>query len=81
MPVRKAFWTPSEGTEKPGAAQHAALGIQAGMKTVLVIGGGDGVGKLDQIVEETAKVLSADCPNQGQVVAICGRNRQVRYSG
>jgi len=54
------------------------LGMQAGKRTVLVIGGGDGVGKLDKIVEETAKTLSVDCPGEGQVVAICGKNRAVR---
>jgi len=79
LPVRRAFWTMNEDMKKvPPEAQASALGMQPGKKTVLVIGGGDGVGKLEKIVEETAKTLSADCPGEGQVVAICGKNRVVR---
>ena len=51
VPVRSAFWRASEGGRKPNAKVQKSLGLTPGKKTVLVVGGGDGVGGLEAIVE------------------------------
>jgi len=79
LPVRRAFWKASEqrGVSEPPAKLKAELGLLPDRKTVLVVGGGDGVGALGKIVETTAKQLARDMPNAAQVVAICGKNKVV----
>jgi len=48
------------------------LDLKAGLFTVLVIGGGFGVGPIEEIIKE-AGMISADL----QVIAICGHNKQL----
>lgn len=45
---------------------------------MLVVGGGDGVGSLASIVEATAAQLSKECPGEGQVIAVCGKNKKLQ---
>ena len=78
LPVRKAFWKASERSGPASQELRAELGLQPDLKTVLVMGGGDGVGSLGSIVEATAAQLAKDCPGTAQVVAICGKNKQVK---
>jgi 1,2-diacylglycerol 3-beta-galactosyltransferase len=78
LPVRKAFWTASEQNAHATPEQLESLGLQPDKKTVLVVGGGDGVGSLQTIVESTAAQLAKDCPDTAQVVAICGKNAAVK---
>ena len=74
LPVRPSFWQ----TPRPRQQLFNELGLEADRKTVLVVGGGDGVGSLGKIVEATASQLSASCPGKAQVVAVCGKNQQLR---
>jgi len=74
LPVRPSFWQ----TPRPRKQLLDELGLETDRKTVLVVGGGDGVGSLGKIVEATAETLSRDCPGGAQVVAVCGKNAQLR---
>ena len=77
LPVRRDFWKASASPRKASAERASALGLQPNKRTVLVIGGGDGVGSLGKIVEATATRLATELPDEGQVVAICGKNKKV----
>jgi len=70
LPVRPAFWEDAP----PRAKLLRELGLTSDRKTVLVVGGGDGVGSLGNIVEATASRLAKECPDGAQVVAVCGKN-------
>jgi len=78
LPVRKAFWRASEQNAQATPSQMEQLGLKPNLKTVLVVGGGDGVGSLEKIVEQTASRLAKDCPGAAQVVAVCGKNKVVK---
>jgi len=78
LPVRKSFWRASEQNAQATPEQMEQLGLLPGKKTVLVVGGGDGVGSLSKIVEQTAAQLAKDCPGAAQVVAVCGKNQAVK---
>jgi len=74
LPVRPAFWQEA----KPRRQLQAELGLDQARRTVLVVGGGDGVGSLRQIVDATATSLGEACPGEAQVIAVCGKNAKVR---
>lgn len=74
LPVRPSFWSEA----RPREQLVAELGLDADRKTVLVVGGGDGVGSLAAIVDSTAKRLGADCPGGAQLVAVCGKNAELQ---
>lgn len=56
LPVRPSFWQEAKSRE----ALCSELGLDASKKTVLVVGGGDGVGSLRAIVKATANELSKE---------------------
>ena len=74
LPVRPSFWQ----TPRPRSELESDLGLEAGRKTVLIVGGGDGVGSLGNIVEATAEELGRKCPDGAQIVAVCGKNAALR---
>ena len=78
LPVRSQFWRVSERGCRPSAKQLDTLGLAPDKRTVLVMGGGDGVGSLEQIVEATATRLAQEYPGAAQVVALCGKNHKAR---
>ena len=78
LPVRADFWRASSSKRKPADERFDELGLVPKRKTVLVVGGGDGVGSLGAIVEATAEKLASVCPGEAQVVALCGKNARVR---
>ena len=85
LPVRRAFWQASAvgrgaGTAGPKADKYAAVGLRHGLKTVLVVGGGDGAGGLAGIVGALASELGSACPGKCQIIALCGKNAQLRQS-
>ena len=53
--------------EDPSPLLDQPAGLLPDKKTVLVVGGGDGVGSLSTIVEQTAAQLAKDCPGAAQV--------------
>jgi len=72
LPIRPAFWKAS----KPKNVLRKTLGLVQKAKTVLLMGGGDGVGGLGNIAVELSKTLSKS-PQKSQVIVICGSNKQL----
>jgi 1,2-diacylglycerol 3-beta-galactosyltransferase len=50
--------------------------MDAALPAALLIGGGEGVGPVEQIANELGQSLAGDRP-RGQLVIICGRNREL----
>ncbi|CAN0080950.1 unnamed protein product [Scytosiphon promiscuus] len=73
LPVRDAFW--KESSDKQAVQEK--LGLQAGVRTALIVGGGDGVGKLHDIATKVADRLASD-HHPGQVVVVCGTNKKTK---
>lgn len=78
LPIRPAF---SRGT-RPKPELRRVLGMDAALPAVLLIGGGEGVGPVEQIARELGHALGKErSGNQGsplgQLVVICGRNRDL----
>eukprot|EP00752_Nemacystus_decipiens_P009602 g8579.t1 len=73
LPVRDAFWEESVDKE----AVQRKLGLNPGVRTALVVGGGDGVGKLHDIATKVADRLASD-HHPGQVVVVCGTNDKIK---
>mmetsp|Transcript_5663 Transcript_5663/g.13512 ORF Transcript_5663/g.13512 Transcript_5663/m.13512 type:complete len:543 (+) Transcript_5663:1269-2897(+) len=68
LPIRSTFWQ----TPKSKVVTRRALGLN-GWDTALVVGGGDGVGGLEAIIQ----ALADEGRKRGiptQIVAVCGRN-------
>ena len=72
LPIRPAFSRPT----RPKAELRTVLGMDAALPAALLIGGGEGVGPVEQIAHQLAVSL---CNGQalGQMVVICGRNREM----
>ena len=74
LPVRPSFWKVS----KPKDVVRKKLGLAHNMKTVLLMGGGDGVGGLGPIACQLSKKLNKlDISNGSQMVIICGHNNKM----
>ncbi|EKX30755.1 hypothetical protein GUITHDRAFT_149692, partial [Guillardia theta CCMP2712] len=75
LPVRQGFW--DAGSKRGHNAKiRASLGLKQ-VPTVLVVGGGDGVGGLQKIAEAVGDQLK-DVKENVQVVVICGKNEAVK---
>lgn len=66
LPIRPAFAAPLP----PRAQLRRQLGLEPEGRCVLLMGGGEGMGRL----ESTATALAATLPHDAQVVVVCGRN-------
>lgn len=79
LPVRPTFTrlADSSASAKRKRAARRALGLREDVPTVLIVGGGDGVGRLRLIVEEVASTLGR-AGFEAQVVVVCGRNQQLQ---
>jgi 1,2-diacylglycerol 3-beta-galactosyltransferase len=73
LPIRPAFSRPT----RPKPELRKLLGMDATLPAALLIGGGEGVGPVEQIAAELAKSLAAPPHALGQMVVICGRNREM----
>ena len=73
LPIRPAFARPA-GEKK---ALRLALGLDAERITALLVGGGEGMGKVGEIARSAAARLVADGRN-AQLVVVCGRNEALR---
>jgi 1,2-diacylglycerol 3-beta-galactosyltransferase len=69
LPIRPAFNLPS----KPMQEIRQQLGMDSAASTVMLIGGGEGMGKL----EETAEALAQMLLPSHQIIVICGRNTKL----
>ena len=72
LPIRPAFSRPT----RPKPELRTMLGMDAALPAALLIGGGEGVGPVEQIAGELAKSLGRGSAC-GQMVIICGRNREM----
>ena len=73
LPVRPTFW-------KASRSKHdirQSLGLQKDAKTVLVMGGGDGVGGLSGIATEIGKKLGDLKDASSQMIVVCGHNKKL----
>ncbi|KAJ9507635.1 hypothetical protein QJQ45_019190 [Haematococcus lacustris] len=69
LPIRPIFSHPLPGRR----AMRRRLGLEPGLPAVLLVGGGEGMGAL----EETVAQLDLQLADKAQVVVICGRNRKL----
>mmetsp|Transcript_35967 Transcript_35967/g.117514 ORF Transcript_35967/g.117514 Transcript_35967/m.117514 type:complete len:429 (+) Transcript_35967:582-1868(+) len=75
LPVRPAFWTAA--AERKQLAGE--LELSTDRKTVLIVGGGDGVGSLEGIVKSLASEAGKKCPGETQLVVVCGKNARLQH--
>ena len=71
LPIRPAFRAGGSAADK--ARARKSLGLDPRAPTILLVGGGEGMGS----IEATVDAIAADpppCTRHTQVVAICGRN-------
>lgn len=72
LPIRPSFWK----APKAKSLLRKELGLKNARKTVLLMGGGDGVGGLENIAIEIANRLGVT-PANSQMVVVCGHNKQI----
>jgi len=73
LPLRQGFWEVDVSANNK-ARMRERLGVGAGgRKVVLLMGGGDGMGKLQKMVSALSQVL-ARAEYASQMVIVCGRN-------
>jgi 1,2-diacylglycerol 3-beta-galactosyltransferase len=73
LPIRPAF----ARSRRPKPELRRSLGMNIDLPAVLLIGGGEGIGPVEQIATELGKALAANGQACGQMVVICGRNRDL----
>jgi 1,2-diacylglycerol 3-beta-galactosyltransferase len=71
LPIRPAFARPP----RPKADLRAELGMALNLPAVLLVGGGEGIGPVEEIAALCDASLSATGHAAGQIVVICGRNK------
>eukprot|EP00183_Erythrolobus_madagascarensis_P003284 CAMPEP_0185851224 /NCGR_PEP_ID=MMETSP1354-20130828/7877_1 /TAXON_ID=708628 /ORGANISM="Erythrolobus madagascarensis, Strain CCMP3276" /LENGTH=484 /DNA_ID=CAMNT_0028552163 /DNA_START=86 /DNA_END=1540 /DNA_ORIENTATION=- len=77
LPVRSSFWNDTRSQQQV----RESLGLDVSKSTVLVVGGGDGVGGLEAVVRTIAVKLSeVKLGSTSQIVVVCGRNRTLAAS-
>lgn len=69
LPIRPVFSKPLPDRK----SLRKTLGINTHLPTVLLVGGGEGMGAL----EDTVSQLDTQLGSKAQVVVICGRNKQL----
>lgn len=69
LPIRPAF----SQRLPPKRTLRRQLGLDLDVPAILLVGGGEGMGRLADTVDELARQLGSSC----QVVVICGRNRRL----
>jgi 1,2-diacylglycerol 3-beta-galactosyltransferase len=72
LPIRPAFSRPT----RPKPELRKLLGMDTRLPAALLIGGGEGVGPVEQIARQLAVTLCSD-QVLGQMVIICGRNHEM----
>jgi 1,2-diacylglycerol 3-beta-galactosyltransferase len=71
LPIRPAFSTVNAQANK--LALRSKLGLDTHASTVMLIGGGEGMGKIAAITEALSRRLSVN----DQLIVICGRNESL----
>lgn len=73
LPVRPDFAVPA----RPRDELRAELGMDPERPAVLLVGGGDGIGRVAVIARALGRTLGAADAPPAQMVVICGRNRRL----
>jgi len=73
LPVRPDFWKEAGDKEE----LQKKLGMKESIKSVLVVGGGDGVGGLKKVTLAVIKRLSKETEAR-QAVIVCGSNKKLK---
>lgn len=74
LPVRLAFADPYP----PAEEMKRRLGLNTALPAALLMGGGDGIGPVEEIAHSMNIALSSGGKPTGQLVVICGRNADLR---
>lgn len=74
LPIRPAFARPP----RPKADLRTELGMAPGLPAVLLIGGGEGIGPVEEIAAACNASLSQGGKPTGQIVVVCGRNKTLQ---
>jgi 1,2-diacylglycerol 3-beta-galactosyltransferase len=89
LPIRKGFWStehaPEESlkkdrdTAKEKAKLRQQLGLEEGLPTVLMVGGGDGMGGIVDIAKSLGRKLGSSADEaRYQMVVVCGNNKAAK---
>ncbi|MCC6455674.1 MAG: hypothetical protein IT328_12060 [Caldilineaceae bacterium] len=74
LPVRPIFAQPT----RPRLELRHELGMDPNLPAVLLVGGGDGIGRVAVIARAIGKRLAVRGVPVGQMVIVCGRNRRLQ---
>jgi UDP-N-acetylglucosamine:LPS N-acetylglucosamine transferase len=78
LPLREGFWNVDTSPANKSRVR-IALGLGgSSRKVVLVMGGGDGMGKLEHMVHELAAQLAC-APFKSRLIIVCGRNAALAH--
>mmetsp|Transcript_13077 Transcript_13077/g.32037 ORF Transcript_13077/g.32037 Transcript_13077/m.32037 type:complete len:567 (-) Transcript_13077:74-1774(-) len=84
LPIRPEFWSSVDGEEngKPGIRKDLGL-PRPDLPTVLVVGGGDGVGGIANVAKAIGESLANGKPETegsgfGQMIVVCGKNQDAK---
>ena len=81
LPIRRGFWaTKGTGKQLSPQAMKKQLGLDESLPTVLIVGGGDGMGGIVDISEALGNELGKMSSDkaQAQMVVVCGKNVQAK---
>eukprot|EP00898_Chlorokybus_atmophyticus_P006630 jgi/Chlat1/6969/Chrsp52S09109 len=73
LPIRPVFAKPTSDKE----TMRRQLGLQPNLPMVLLASGGEGIGPVEATAKALAEKLSEGSAPIGQLVVICGRNKQL----
>lgn len=74
LPIRPAFGRP----QRPKADVRDELGMAQALPAALLIGGGEGIGPVEEIAAQCDARLSEAGKATGQIVVVCGRNKALQ---
>lgn len=74
LPLREPFW---RHETRPKESVRRELGLPEAAPTALVVGGGDGVGKIARLAKSIASELES-LPKSTSLVVVCGKNHDAR---
>jgi len=85
LPIRKGFWGGSSDTKATASEQERSqlreeLGLDVDRRTVLVVGGGDGMGGIVDIAKSLGDELGKSTDTAYQMVVVCGNNQNAKDS-
>lgn len=88
LPIRKGFWDKKgddvgnndSGSFSKKDGLRSELGLDPNLPTVLVVGGGDGMGGIVDIASALGDKLGSDENPAYQMVVVCGNNKDAQKS-